>query len=214
LTAGNNVGRILITTNSGGNWLSTTQLVGDITALAASADGAKLVALAGVNAGPVYTSTNSGLLWVKQTNAPVVAWTSVASSADGIRLVASGALNGTSIYTSTNSGITWNSNSLPTRTWRSVASSADGGKLFAVANAGEIWISQSLPGPQLSIALTGGAPKLSWTIPSSPFVMQQSHDLRQWTDVTNPPAFQVTTLQYKLTLPLTVSNGFFRLKTP
>ncbi len=59
------------------------------TSVASSADGARLVAVAG--SGQIFTSTNGGSgfnsAWITN-NAPAVAWTGVASSADGNRLVA------------------------------------------------------------------------------------------------------------------------------
>ena len=99
----------------------------------------------------------------------MAAWNPVAASADGTRLVAGGALNGGFIYSSTNSGVTWISNDLPKLSWPFVASSADGDKLFAVANGGGIWTFQRRPNPRLIVVLPGGAPKLSWMVPSTNF---------------------------------------------
>src|SRR3990172_11362286 len=62
-------------------------------ALAASADGTKLVAAAartgyfGEIPAPIYVSTNAGATWI-QTSAPSNSWSSVASSADGTKFVA------------------------------------------------------------------------------------------------------------------------------
>jgi len=63
--------------------------------IAASADGAKLVAV-GSGPGaygiflpfPLYFSTDSGLTWQQQAGSPTNLWSSVASSADGTKLVA------------------------------------------------------------------------------------------------------------------------------
>ena len=66
----------------------------------------KLVAVISIN-GQIYTSTDSGVSWTVQTNAPSAYWYSVASSSDGAKLVA--AWSGGRIYTSTNSGVTLDS---------------------------------------------------------------------------------------------------------
>ena len=51
-------------------------------------------------------------------------------------------------------------------------------------------------------------------MPSTNFVMQQSPDLCSWTDMTTTPVLNLTNLQNEVILPLTGSNGFYRLKTP
>jgi hypothetical protein len=137
------------------NWISVTS----------SADGFKLVAAAGGNAGtyttgPLYTSTNSGSTWIWQTNVPNMRWQAVASSADGNHLAAAagsqidGAAYRSGIFTSTNAGLNWVSNSLPELLWEGVASSADGSKLIAVSfssvftstNFGVAWRSNTVSG--------------------------------------------------------------------
>jgi hypothetical protein len=169
----------------------------------------------------IYVSTNSGIAWTI-TSVPATNWVSIASSADGSRLVVVAALDAMSgpfppaisglIYSSTDSGTTWVSNSAPVRDWFCVASSADGCKLVATTDG--IWISQTTPAPQMNITPTNGNLTLSWIVPSTNFIMQQSPDLSSWTDMTNPPALNLTSLQNEVTLPLTGSNAFYRLKTP
>lgn len=87
-------------------------------AVASSADGAKLVAVAApqwirygtnidydsVGEGSIYRSLDSGATWT-QTVAPTNHWASIASSADGTKLVA--ASPGAGIFTSSNSAATW-----------------------------------------------------------------------------------------------------------
>ena len=142
-------------------WTPTSAPPQDWQAIAASADGLKLVA-AGYQtffAGedlvlsfptPIYISADSGATW-KQTPAPSGYWRSVACSADGTKLVAAdggiGLNDGLifhglpdphgygSIYVSTNSGETWTPTTAPSNSWNSVASSADGTKLIAAAYA-------------------------------------------------------------------------------
>ena len=129
-----------------------------LNSIASSADGAKLVAVAGgydSNVGgqvdgAIYVSTNSGDSWT-QTSAPSELWSGVASSADGTRLVAVARHGSTvwgetagGIYVSTNSGDSWTQTSAPSEYWNSVAASADGTKLVASGNeygAGKIYTS-------------------------------------------------------------------------
>lgn len=214
ITGGNNVGWIVTKTNVTANWVTSTQLLGDITALTASADGQKVVALVGVNAGPVYASPNAGQSWSKQTNAPVLAWKATASSADGKNLIGVGSLNGTFVYTSTNSGANWTSNSLPISNWQAVTISADGTRCYAAAYNGGIWmLQQQTSAPQLSISLSNAVTRISWPIPATNFVIQQSSDLSNWADATNHPALNPTNLQYETSLPQGNGNGFLRLKS-
>lgn len=106
-------------------WIPTTQ-TGDWYAIAASADGSRLV-VAGSSG--IYTSVDFGVNWTQQTNAPALVWFSVASSANGEKLAA-GSESGP-IYTSTNGGVSWVATSSPDTFWTSIASSADGVKLVA-----------------------------------------------------------------------------------
>jgi len=220
---------ICLSTNFGGNWTSTNSLSSEAVSIASSAEGAELAAICGQL---IFVSTNLGMTWV-QTDAPATNWISIASSADGSRLVAvaggsSGFLkvyNGP-IYTSTNSGATWTSNNVPVQYWSCVASSADGCKLAAACVGdvspknpggtvgGGIWISQSTPAPQLNIATSNINLDLSWIVPSTNFVLQQSSDLGSWTDMTNTPVLNLTNLQDEVILSPTGSSVFYRLKTP
>lgn len=141
-------------------------------AIAASADGTKLVAAA--IEGSIYTSTNSGFTWTL-TGAPTNRWSHVASSADGTRLVAvaespeplvvhSDPELG-AIYISTNSGATWTQASAPTNGWASVASSADGARLVSLS--GEVY---NQTGP-IYVSMDGGA---HWTDTGAPSNLWQS----------------------------------------
>jgi hypothetical protein len=55
---------------------------------------------------------------------------------------------------------------------------------------------------------------VSWIIPSTNFVMQQSGDLHNWADLTNQPVLNLTNLRNEVFLPPPGSNVFYRLKTP
>ena len=219
-------------TDSGTNW---TQAGAPFTVnanilpsqiIASSADGAKWVVAqtfsgSSTNPAPIYTTMNSGGNWTL-TSAPSNYWVSVACSADGSKIVAASSLPigrfpinvPGPIYTSTDFGATWTSNNVPNTNWVSVASSADGNKLVAAMRAGGIWVSQTTPSPQLSITPTNNNFILSWLIPSTNFVMQQSADLFSWSNVTNAPVLNLTNLQNEVVLSPSNSIGFFRLKTP
>ena len=138
------------------SWLQTSAPITNWYAVASSADGGKLVAvgrgdysgaISDHTAGPIYTSTDSGVTWT-QTSAPIAMWCAVASSADGTTLIAGTGpfYPGGLVYISTNSGATWESASIPSSTWTSVACSADARVLVAAGAvvAGETYGS-SLP---------------------------------------------------------------------
>src|SRR5438105_12366435 len=67
------------------SWTQTSAPIKSWSAVASSADGAKLVAA--VSSGTIFVSPDSGATWTP-TGAPVMSWASVASSADGSELVA------------------------------------------------------------------------------------------------------------------------------
>jgi hypothetical protein len=135
----------------------------------------------------------------------------VVSSADGSKLMA----YGWGIFTSSDSGQTWVSNNVPPEIfWYSAASSADGNKLVAVEYGGTgIWISQSTPGPQLSIARDNAGLTLSWIIPSANFVLQQSADLRtaDWTEVLTVPSMNYSNLWHEVVVAPSPDHRFYRL---
>jgi hypothetical protein len=153
-------GFIYISTNSGVSWKPSLSISASWNAIASSADGTKLAAVA-LNLSGVFTSTNSGVSWTRQTNGllPYVGFTYIASSADGNKFVTAVGYNGTGpIFTSTNSGSSWiKATNAPLASWYSAASSADGNQLMACAyfqfqgsvyvstNAGTTWIKTSLP---------------------------------------------------------------------
>jgi photosystem II stability/assembly factor-like uncharacterized protein len=204
---------ICSTTNFGGNW-ATNHLAEPWAGIAASADGTKVVAAP--YGGNIYTSTDSGVTWVPQTNSPNLLWWSVASSADGTKLAAvSGrAASSGQIYTSADSGMSWTSNNAPNLAWVSVASSADGNTLVAAVYNGGIWTLQTTPTPHLNLAPAGTNIALSWIIPSTNFAVQKSPDLISWAVVTNAPVLNLTNLQDQISLSPSNRSGFYRLATP
>lgn len=121
-------------------WTLQTNLpVYNYITIASSADGTKLVAAGN----GLYTSTNSGINWVQDTNAPSNPYVSyfgnsLASSADGTKLVVADIYG--NIYTSPDSGASWIQRTNLTGDVN-LASSADGTKLVADAFSGGIYTS-------------------------------------------------------------------------
>ena len=214
-------------TDSGATWTPTTLPiptwlgVSSQPVIASSADGTKLVATFNTdqnfNACPIFISTNLGTTW-SATSTLSNHWTCVASSADGTKFVAA-AVNSQNIgpiYTSTNSGATWTSNTVPNQYWTCVAFSADGNKLVAVSGRyilGQIFTTSFTPNPSINITRSSSNLGLSWLVPSTNFVLQQSADLASWSNVTNLPLLNLTNLQNQVALPPSGSSGFYRLKT-
>ena len=192
--------------------------------IASSANGSRLVAAAGGNgtSGFIFISTNSGAAWkVTATNIALGLsahpWIGVASSADGTRLaaVSDATIPFGVVITSTNSGATWTTNAVPFLDWNAVALSADGAQLVASVgypSTGPIYVSQTTRSPVLNVPASDSA-VISWMVPSQNFTLQQSSDLLNWTDMTNVPAFNVISLENQVTLPPSVGNSFFRLKS-
>jgi photosystem II stability/assembly factor-like uncharacterized protein len=149
---------------------SNIQGTNNWSALAASADGTKLVAASyddpSFNPGSIYTSTNSGTTWAL-TSAPSNFWYGVASSTNGDRLAA--AVDGGGIYTSTDAGTTWvQATNAPYGVWYAIASSWDGNKLVAVSagaarfiytspDTGQTWISNNVPDTEYWYAVASSA---------------------------------------------------------
>jgi hypothetical protein len=219
-------------TNSGTDWTLRTNvtlfgIASPSQYIASSADGTKLVLCLpspenNYSPGPIYVSTNSGETW-NLTSASSNQWQFVAMSANGnmIMAVPISFTQPSPIYISTDTGNTWTTNG-PMLGWGALASSADGGKWVAAAAtdakfdmaSGSIYVSQSLVAPQMAIAPAMGGVQLSWLVPSTNFVLQQSSDLSAWMDTTNCPALNLDNLLDQVTLPATNDSGFFRLKTP
>lgn len=113
-------------------WTQTSAPTNSWRAVACSADGAKVVAVAAN--GPIFLSTNSGASW-RPINSPTSNYLAVCASADGNTLaaVASGAT-----YVSRNAGLTWAATGpgLP-----SIACSADATKILTVGGTGQLFAS-------------------------------------------------------------------------
>jgi hypothetical protein len=220
-------GAACYSTNSGTSWIQMTNAPSasvwiPVQTIAASADGNRLILCLGGNDAGVYVSTNSGTTW-NLTSLPQAAWGFVASSADGQTLMAASGL-GTEysappgpLYISTNSGASWTTNA--SENWTGVACSADGGALLAVAasdanldgDSGAIYSFRSVQSPLLNTKPSAGNLQLSWLIPSTDFVLEQSADLNNWTSLTNRSCFNPTNLEDEIMVSPTNSAGFYRL---
>jgi hypothetical protein len=147
-------------------WVQTSAPSNVWQAVALSADGSKLVALASVfpqsssigpSLAPIFTSTNGGNTWVSNS-AFSTYWTSAASSADGLTVFAGGsAFYGGRVFFSTNFGNVWTNTTLQSFTSGNygvyLASSSDGKRLLAAAspdvlsstNSGITWVTNNVP---------------------------------------------------------------------
>jgi photosystem II stability/assembly factor-like uncharacterized protein len=111
---------------------------GGYEALAASADGKKIVAVTST-AHPAV-SADSGATWT--TNVAANWFNRIAASADGTKWIAVFRSASVNIYVSADSGNTWTqTGSLASTAWNAVAMSADGNKLFAAILNGSIYTS-------------------------------------------------------------------------
>ena len=213
---------LFISTNGGTSWLQFANLPA-YGYLASSADGNTLAMAMNLGANPhIFLSTNAGVSW-ETNNQPLYAG-GIAVSADGAKILASG-YNGW-IRSSTNSGVSWMTNdtvgaspSAPNLGWAGAAMSADGTKWFLTSqsnsntNSGRVYSWQTTPSTTVTVAKQNGL-LLSWLIPSTNFVLQQSFDFTSWSDVTNEPVLNFTSLQYQVTLQAPLDKAFYRLKTP
>ena len=206
-------GTMYFSTNRGQTWSPTGAPTSGYSwhSVACSADG-KHVAATGF-AGTVISS-NSGESWISSD----IRGYRVACSADGSKWIIGGDTDYPSsndfIYTSIDFGMSWTSTNIPGLGCWSVASSADGSEL-AAGGVSRLWLWQATPHPQIVPLRSATNLNLSWTLPSTNFVLQQNADLTtaNWTDVPNAPVLNFTDLQYQATLPLAGGSGFYRLQT-
>ena len=79
-----------------------------------------------------------------------------------------------------------------------------------------IYTSQAVPAPQLGVASGPSNAVISWTIPSTNFVLQQNADLTttNWSNVTNATVRNLSALQDQVTVCPSAGYNFYRLVTP
>jgi photosystem II stability/assembly factor-like uncharacterized protein len=217
-TAGNP--QLLYTSkDSGTTWASTLAPSNHWTAVASSADGTKLIALA-FN-GPIYTSTDSGSSWT--SNNVVGYWRSVACSADGTKAVA--VANPGRLYTTTNAGVNWSPHVLLySPSFGSVASSADGTSLVAAGlegsapiyvstNSGGSWVEQtnaSLLASWNAVASSADGHKMFAATFS--FLVNDSSGGIYCLQTTPSPQLNVNSLSSNLAISWTVPSAKFVLQ--
>lgn len=217
-------GYVAISTNYGVNWSVNNNAPQNRywMDIACSASGKQMVAVADTGpyqAATIFTSLDWGNTWSSDNDAPTNSWDAVACSADGKRMVA-GSGNGyeyQQIYVSTNSGTNWVLTDAPTADWAGVACSTDGGKMYAVVGehniTGPIYQAHVVVAPKLKITPAANGAAISWTVPSTNFVLQQSSSLiaPNWTTVTNAPT--VTNVKEQVIVPSTNPQSFFQLQS-
>lgn len=200
---------LIASTNAGASWASLNGAP-TIDHLVCSTNGLNLAGFTTTGNSPIYTSTNAGASWITNIVGQTSAWTALATSADGTKLVATTASTG--IYHSADAGAHWLLGDAGGGAWTSVASSAQGTALVATA-PGFIFLGQT-PLPVLSLALTGTNASVFWTTN----VMGYGLYLAYKTNLTNAvwqliaPTPVITNNLYRITLPATNSQIFFRLE--
>jgi hypothetical protein len=215
--------QIYTSSDSGVTWTLTSAPSNNWWSVASSGDGTKLAAVGnemnhawGAD-GLLYVSLDSGATWAPSSTPTNV--TLVTLSSDGLKLAAVGA-GGNAIYISTNAGVSWTVSDTPAQgAWKALAISGDGSQLVT---AGQGILTCPLPAPppagprppspRLIIGRSGANPVLSWLVPSTGLVLQQSPDLNSpnWVEITNQPALNFTNLQNEVRLPPPADNTFYR----
>jgi hypothetical protein len=176
----------------------------------ASADGSRLY----LTDQQFFYSVNSGTNWNVNYSTGFYENEAVACSADGSKLMLISAPLFQS-STSTDGGATWIPANLPYSgsSQYSLAVSEDGNTL-AVADNGYIYIARTVA-PLLSVKWTPRSPALalSWTVPSTKMVLQQSPNLTgtNWLAVTNVPVLNLSNLQIQVALQIPGGSRFYRL---
>ncbi len=221
--ASGNSGLIYASTNSGANWVSHLKPSPSVYEILCSADGRKWLAIGdyftglGSGTNQLYTSTDFGLPWRRNDLPGDPGPARLAASADGNVLVYAGTEAGgvSGIYVSTDAGAHWVQTDAPSTNWASFTASADGSRLFAASYLG-IYTYYVPPTPTLNIAVANTNLVLSWTVPSTNFVLQQAAGLQNpnWEAVTNLPVLNLTNLHYEITAPAANRKAFYRLATP
>jgi photosystem II stability/assembly factor-like uncharacterized protein len=225
--AGCQYGSLLTSTNDGTTWQPSGQTNG-FPVVAGSADLADLVSAVlmpipggfDTYCGVLVTSHDFGASW-QRTSSPCVpgAFAALTSSAQGKDLAALTQGSSTPVLTSTDGGSTWSPNAVSgAENWtsgtfiRPLASSADGKRLVVAGFNAGIYTWHTTPSPELKVKLENGSLVISWLVPSTKFVLQQSPNMGNsgWTDVAILPLLDPTTLEYQIR-PNVAGTMFYRL---
>jgi hypothetical protein len=199
LIAGTTEG-VYYSSDFGANWAPGNSPSPGMGAVCISSDGKSIGGLGT----KTYISSDSGLTW--RTNDLLGSF--IACSANGTNWIIAGAY----ICTSVDAGVTWTTN-LTSAQWLGGVVSADGCEMAADGSGQGTWIGLVTPSPQLNIQSQAPNAEISWLLPSTNFVLQQTTDLTTstWTAVTNLPTLNFSNLNQEVTVPVINSSGFFRL---
>lgn len=198
-----------LSTNSGLNWSSVLGS-NNLSGVACSADGKTVVVSATDDV--VYVSRDAGGTWTWQ-HVTIHGGSGAACSADGCFL---GAISYAGAFISTNSGLTWTTQTGGGTVLDTIATSADGQRWITGHKGGQgrLYVGSSLPAPFLKIVPAEGNVSISWTVPSSPFTLEQNQNglnPLSWSAVTNNPSLNLSTLRNEITVPASNDSKFFRL---
>lgn len=195
-------GKVYFSEDFGASWAPTNLPTQNWNGVGVSSDGKWVGAISSVNS---YISSDLGVTW--QTNG--ISGRGIACSANGTCWL----ISGTQVYTSTNNASTWQTD-LPSGTWFPGVVSADGCLMITMGGGAQgIQLGRLTPSPQMSILAQDSSVTVSWLIPSTNFVLQQSANLTNsnWAGVATNPTLNFTNLQQQVNMPATGSNAFFRL---
>jgi hypothetical protein len=172
-------------------WLERTGLTNAIS-IVSSSDGAKFAAA--VNAGSIFTSTNSGATWTERTTAGTRNWSSITTSSNGTNLAA--VVNGGGIYTSSDSGATWTGRAVgslwravlvyPNGSTENVVGIIDGGYIYTSSDSGATWTQLSGAGSRnwISITATASLGKLAGAVAGG-YLYYTNDGGASWTEQTD-----------------------------
>ncbi|HWC61832.1 MAG TPA: hypothetical protein VHC44_19245 [Verrucomicrobiae bacterium] len=195
------LGGVYFSGDFGASWILTALPTSLWNSVCTSSDGKWIGATDGFGS---YVSSDGGRTWL--TNQ--ISGNTIACSADGTNWL----ITGEDIYTSTNGGTTWATN-VSGSLWRAGAVSADGSEMAALGSEQGTWLGLATPSPRLNIQPQNSSLTISWIIPSTNFVLQQSLDLTplSWASVSPGPTLNFSNLQQQVTVPAIGNSTFFRL---
>src|SRR5208282_3557383 len=128
---------------------------------------------------------------------------------------------GNLVYISQDSGVTWYQTDAPASliAWSAVACSGDKSNIVLASSEiftlKEPWLPPpTVPSPRLKTAETDSAFGVSWLVPSTRFVLEETSDLASgnWTNAPSAPTLNLTNLNYQWTASQSQNNAFFRLR--
>jgi len=201
MVASANPGNVYFSQDLGVTWTPSDLPSTNWNSVCVSRNGKWVGAVSGTNS---YISSDAGVSW--QTNQ--LAGKIIACSADGAHWL----ITGSQVYISNDYGSNWQTN-LATTQWYGGTVSADGCEMVVTGSGQGMFLGSLTPSPQLSIQSQNPNVTVSWLIPSTNFVLQQSTNLSKpnWTPVSITPTLNFTNLNQQVTVPANGSNLFFRL---